>query len=450
MSGTGDVGQDAQTKTSEEGDKENLVMNGVDKDDDQSNSNELSQDGSKNEPQKTLKDESQIRSNSDGNPVLGDNLDPAVKEETSRTNCNHEHSQEQNETDKTEEGNSSENKTETEEKEEFMDILGNGTLLKKVVEKGSGNRPQMGEEVIIKYVPEIPELETVLPEEHLEFVLGDGDVVQALDLAVALMNVGETAIIISGYKYMYGELGLQPDIPPRSNFKLTVELLTNKGPLDYPAMDFGTRFSLAKKKKDRGNYLLVKRKEYFPALNSYTKASKIVDPTLGCVFNNVSPEKLQELLEFRAIVHCNASLANFKLESFDAAEKSAQEACLLWPSYSKAHWRLAQAQEKLGKLEETIKNYKLALKFDTNNTNSKLFHGELERLTKILKKSKASEKEMYSKMFWGSNPPNMDNKPILKRKEESLGSWVWKTGVTVAGAGLVGLASIGIYKYINH
>ena len=49
----------------------------------------------------------------------------------------------------------------------------------------------------------------------------------------------------------------------------------------------------------------------------------------------------------------------------------------------------------------------------------KLFHGELERLTKILKKSKASEKEMYSKMFWGSNPPNMD-KPVLQRKGESL------------------------------
>jgi hypothetical protein len=54
-----------------------------------------------------------------------------------------------------------------------------------VVEKGSGNRPQMGEEVIIKYVPEIPELETVLPEEQLEFVLGDGDVVQGKFLCFA-------------------------------------------------------------------------------------------------------------------------------------------------------------------------------------------------------------------------------------------------------------------------
>ena len=36
----------------------------------------------------------------------------------------------------------------------------------------------MGDEIIIKYVPEIPELDKVLSEEELEFVLGDGDVVQ--------------------------------------------------------------------------------------------------------------------------------------------------------------------------------------------------------------------------------------------------------------------------------
>jgi len=32
--------------------------------------------------------------------------------------------------------------------------------------------------------------------------------ISALDLAVALMNVGEKALIISGYQYMYGEIGL--------------------------------------------------------------------------------------------------------------------------------------------------------------------------------------------------------------------------------------------------
>lgn len=37
----------------------------------------------------------------------------------------------------------------------------------------------------------------------------------------------------------------EPDIPPMSNFKLTVKLVSSNGPLDYPTMDFNTRFAEA-------------------------------------------------------------------------------------------------------------------------------------------------------------------------------------------------------------
>ncbi|XP_045216777.2 uncharacterized protein LOC123566588 isoform X2 [Mercenaria mercenaria] len=328
----------------------------------------------------------------------------------------------------------------------FLDILGNGTLLKKILEAGSGKRPNMGDEVIVNVLQEIPELGKVFPRQHLQYVLGDGDVVQALDLAVALMNVGEKAVVLAGFKYMYGDLGEEPNIPPRSNFKLTVKLIATNGPLDYPSMSFTTRFEYAKKKKDKGNDL-IKKKDYLAALNSYTKASKIVDSGLGCVYDDETAESLQELLEFRAVVLCNASFANFKLEAYDAAIKMAKEACTLRPVYSKGYWRMAQAQEKLGSLDEAMRNYKLALKHD--KSNGKFFQQELDRLRKVKREKKQSEKEMYSKMFWGSKPPEMD-KPKEKPPEASLSSWFWRTGATVVGAGLVGLAGIGVYKYLNH
>lgn len=44
-----------------------------------------------------------------------------------------------------------------------------------------------------------------------------------------------------------------------------------------------------------------------------SRASRIVDPALGCVFNDESAENLQKLLEFRAIVLCNSSAAQFKV-----------------------------------------------------------------------------------------------------------------------------------------
>ncbi|KAL4227971.1 Peptidyl-prolyl cis-trans isomerase fkbp8 [Mactra antiquata] len=330
--------------------------------------------------------------------------------------------------------------------DEFLDILGNGTLLKKILEVGKGLRPMMGDQIIINVVKEIPELGKKFPAEDITYILGDGDVEQALDLAVALMNIGEVALIISGYKYMYGDLGLEPDIPSQANFKLTVHLKCSNGFLDYSILDFATNFSYAQQKKDRGNFQF-RRREYSLALNSYNKAIKIADVASGGNKSSESPEKLQKLLEFRATILCNSSACQFKLESYDSAVKSAYEASQISPTYSKAYCRLGQAQEKLGNINDTIKCYKIALKHDADN--SKWIHGELERLTKVNKKTKQTQQEMYSKMFWGSNPPDMKKDAVIKG-QDSMFSWFWKMGATVLGAGVVGLAGIGIYKYMNH
>ena len=47
-----------------------------------------------------------------------------------------------------------------------------------VLEPGSGPRPSMQERVKIVLQQEMPELGTSLPEQTLEYTLGDGDVVQ--------------------------------------------------------------------------------------------------------------------------------------------------------------------------------------------------------------------------------------------------------------------------------
>lgn len=47
-----------------------------------------------------------------------------------------------------------------------------------VLEKGHGSRPNMGDEIVIQLSQEIPELNKTFPEEQLQYVLGDGDVVQ--------------------------------------------------------------------------------------------------------------------------------------------------------------------------------------------------------------------------------------------------------------------------------
>lgn len=50
------------------------------------------------------------------------------------------------------------------------------------------------------------------------------NVFQGLDLAIALMEVGEVAEIEVASRFAYGETGLPPDVPPGASILYTVEL----------------------------------------------------------------------------------------------------------------------------------------------------------------------------------------------------------------------------------
>lgn len=48
---------------------------------------------------------------------------------------------------------------------------------------------------------------------------------QAIDLAVNLMEKGETATVVADPKYCYGPEGKSPNIPPDASLTYTIELL---------------------------------------------------------------------------------------------------------------------------------------------------------------------------------------------------------------------------------
>lgn len=56
----------------------------------------------------------------------------------------------------------------------------------------------------------------------MELHLGDNEVVQGLDMALALMNLGEKAVVTVNSRFAYGELGLKSEtdntviVPPNA------------------------------------------------------------------------------------------------------------------------------------------------------------------------------------------------------------------------------------------
>ena len=62
---------------------------------------------------------------------------------------------------------------------------------------GTGSRPERGSRVTIRYTEALTEeADTFIKEEEeLEFNVGESEVIQALDLVVPLMNLGEEALV---------------------------------------------------------------------------------------------------------------------------------------------------------------------------------------------------------------------------------------------------------------
>ncbi|CAJ0944529.1 unnamed protein product [Ranitomeya imitator] len=85
---------------------------------------------------------------------------------------------------------------------------GNGLLKKKVLAPGKGaeSRPRKGQDVTVQLKTSLGD-GSVVDDGSITFTLGDGDVIQALDLCVQLMEVEETILIDAHAKYCYGKEG---------------------------------------------------------------------------------------------------------------------------------------------------------------------------------------------------------------------------------------------------
>jgi FK506-binding protein 8 len=164
--------------------------------------------------------------------------------------------------------------------EGFVKILGNRSLQKKIIEYGEeadGSRPVNGQMVTIAFDawlhdedPAHQRSRLVDHSESLSFVLGDGDVISGLDMAVCLMDRGERAEIIIGARHAYGATGKLPDVPPNATLFYVVHLKSFEYVTELNLMRPVERLSLAESKKLRGNFH-YNRQDFHWGIISYKK-----------------------------------------------------------------------------------------------------------------------------------------------------------------------------------
>ncbi|XP_037530702.1 peptidyl-prolyl cis-trans isomerase FKBP8 [Nematolebias whitei] len=320
--------------------------------------------------------------------------------------------------------------------DEWLDVLGNDQLKKKALEAGKGQDswPLKGQNVKIHLKTHLMDGTLVEEQQDLCFTLGDGDVIQALDLTVQLMEMGEKALIQTDSKYAYGARGsLDPEVPPNAALSLEVELLEATNAPDLELLTPPEKIALAISKRERGN-VHYQRGDYAFAVNSYSNALQITDSSSKV---DISPEEETELLDVKVKCLNNMAASQLKLDHYDAALKSCVSVLAHEPDNIKALFRMGKVLALQGEYTEAIQTLRKALKLEPSN---KTIHAELSKLVKKHSEQKGAEQAMYKKMLGNPSSRSSMQKPQAKF---SWGlSWKWLFGATAVAIGGVALSVV--------
>lgn len=316
----------------------------------------------------------------------------------------------------------------------WIDVLGNGLLKKRVITAGTERTTHhlQGKRPTICCCGKLEDGTVVDKQKELSFTFGDCDVIQGLDLCVALMKIGEKAELIIGAKYAYGDTGRDSDIPPQATLYYEVELLKVDDPLDLDSLPIDDRLKLAEQKKERGNYLFSKLNDFPSAITIYTRSLRILD---SGSHGGESDKKLQDIVDMKLKLYNNMAACQLKAEAYDAAIRSCDEVLKKQPENVKALFRKGKAYSSMGETSKAISFMRKAIKLEPE---SKKIHQELSLLVNKLKKEEQKEQAMYKKMFGiqSEKKDNNDAKPFR---------WLWVGGGAVFAA--VVSVVVGLYKF---
>lgn len=98
-----------------------------------------------------------------------------------------------------------------------------------ILEEGSGEKPQAGQQVKVHYHGVLMDGTTfdssVSRGEPIDFPLGQGQVIPGWDEGIALLQPGAKAILVIPPDLAYGQRGAPPVIPPNADLAFYVELV---------------------------------------------------------------------------------------------------------------------------------------------------------------------------------------------------------------------------------
>ncbi|XP_054000627.1 peptidyl-prolyl cis-trans isomerase FKBP8 isoform X1 [Hylaeus anthracinus] len=333
--------------------------------------------------------------------------------------------------------------------DEWIDILGNGQLKKKVVKPGkNGTRPNRSDICILKITGKLKDGTVVEEYEDLKIQLGDVEVIQGLDLAIALMDLDEVAEIEVDPRFAYGHLGKQPNIPPDAVISYMVELKSIELEEEIDSLSTNQRKEIGNNKRERGNWWFT-RNEPTLAIQCYRRALQFLLPMESRtsyqneVEDSTTDAELQALLEDRMKVYNNLAAAQMKTQAYDAALKSVESVLSCQPQNVKALFRKGKLLHYKG---EHALAYQTLLQAAKLEPETKAIQVELAILKEKNAKDAQHEKNLYRKMFGTSKINNSVSKNM--KKENKSGS-VSKLTWSLIGGATAAVVGVLLYRVVS-
>ncbi|XP_067873860.1 peptidyl-prolyl cis-trans isomerase FKBP8-like [Heterodontus francisci] len=261
--------------------------------------------------------------------------------------------------------------------ESWIGITDDFLLQKQILKEGQGQatRPEVGQEVTIKLLGVLEDGTIIDKDPKLTFVIGDGDVLQALEFCAFTMQLDEVALIIADGQYAYGRTGRAPDVPADATLIYEVQLLNVRNAPDPKRQSVSDCIRICKQKRERGNYHF-QREDYHSAVKSYNLALDVLNVSSKL---NPSAQEAEELQEDGLKCLNNLAAAQLKLDLHEEVIASSNAVLQLDPNNVKALFRKGKLLSEQGDYAEAMETLKRALKLEPS---TKAIHAELSKLVK--------------------------------------------------------------------
>ena len=288
--------------------------------------------------------------------------------------------------------------------EGFVDITGDGGILKKVLKEGDGiNFPPLGNKVQAHYTGTLLDGTKFDSSRDrgrpFEFTIGKGEVIKGWDKGFATLSKGEKAILRCRSDYAYGDAG-QGTIPAKATLDFDVELIDFFAPKKelYEYTD-EEKLAEATANKEAGTKYF-KEKDFQSAAAKYEEACKLFDD-----------DNLNYIDGAKAIfVACklNAAQCSLNLNNYPWALENCNAALKHEPDNVKALYRRAVAKNHIGDPESAIADLNKLLSLDPENVPAK---NELILAKKQIATALKKEKKAYGNIF--NKISVYDEKPVV-------------------------------------